>query len=144
MPSLTRFDPFRGLSRLDPLRALDDWFALRPAAALPEQPEIRVEVAESDGAFTVKAEIPGVTKEDIAVTVEGRQVAIAAEIKRESEKKEGKTVIHSERYYGKAYRAFTLPGEVDASACQAAYQNGILTLTLPRAHDGPSRRIAVR
>jgi HSP20 family protein len=134
------------LMRYDPLTDLDDLFRgfmLRPVrlgTELEAAPQMKIEVKEDDMAYTVHAEIPGVKKEDIKVTVEGNEVAISAEVKRESEKKEGERVVHSERYYGKVYRAFTLDSALDESAAKAQYDDGVLELTLPKkAGGGPSR-----
>ena len=93
---------------------------------------IKVDVAEKDGAYVVRAEIPGVAKDDIQVSIEGNQVTIGAEVKRESEKKDGERVLHSERYYGSAFRSFTLPAELDEAASTAKYENGVLELTLAK------------
>ena len=61
----------------------------------------------------MRAEVPGVNKDDIHVTIDGNQVTIAAEVKRESEQKEGERVLRSERYFGSVYRSFVLPVEID-------------------------------
>ena len=70
-------------------------------------------MTEKPDAYVVHAEIPGVRKEDIQVTIEGNQVTIAAEVKRETEAKDGERVLRSERYYGAVYRSFVLPVEID-------------------------------
>ena len=72
---------------------------------------IRLDVTENEQGYVVRAEIPGVKKEDIHVTIESNQVTISAEVKRETEKKDGERVIHTERYTGQLYRSFTLPSE---------------------------------
>jgi HSP20 family protein len=109
-------------------------------ADIEAAPQMKIEVKEDDKAFTVHAEIPGAKKDDIKVTVDGNEVAISAEVKRESEKKEGERVVHSERYYGKVYRAFTLDSAIDDRAAQAKYSDGVLELTLPKkAGGGPSK-----
>src|SRR6266496_6631461 len=77
---------------------------------------VRIDVAETDSGYTVQAEIPGVKKDEIHVAIEGNQVTISAEIKRESETKDGERVLRSERYYGGVYRSFTLPTELDETA----------------------------
>jgi HSP20 family protein len=86
--------------------------------------------------------MPGVRKEDIDVSVQGSQVAIRAEIKRESTGGRGKK-IHSERFTGEAFRAFDLPQEVDAAAAKAEYDGGVLTLTLPKKDGGTARRLQI-
>ena len=93
---------------------------------------IRVEVKESNDAYTVHAELPGVKKEDIAVEIDGDVVTIAAEVKRESEAKDGEKVLRSERFYGKTERRFALPTEVDEAKVEAKFADGVLELALPK------------
>jgi HSP20 family protein len=91
----------------------------------------------------VKAEIPGVSKDDIKVSVEGNQVSLSAEVKKEKEEKEGAKVIRSERYYGSVSRSFTLDESVDQSAASAKYENGVLQLTLPKKPNGQARLLKI-
>lgn len=106
-------------------------------------PVMKVDVEEADDCYTVKADVPGVAKDDIRVEVEGNTVSIAAEVRREKmEEKEGK-VIRSERYTGAMTRAFTLPVEVDVSKAEAKYAEGVLTLTLPKHKGAPSHRLPI-
>src|SRR5258705_12712533 len=103
--------------------ALDDLmrgFFVRPMNYEPAVPtQLRVDVTENDNSYVVRAEIPGVKKDDINVAIDGNQVEISAEVKREREVKEGEKVLHSERHYGKVYRAFALGQDIDESAVQA-------------------------
>ncbi len=145
MTNLTRYDPFGDLARFEPFRNFDDMFKgfmVRPVLREME-PEIKMDVAEDDKAYTVRAEIPGVKKEDIKVAVEGNQVSISAELKKEKEEKEGKKVIRSERYYGKAYRSFSLDREVDQNAAKAKYSDGVLELTLPKKPGTAGKEITI-
>jgi HSP20 family protein len=105
--------------------------------------EIRVEVKESDGEYTVQAEMPGVKKDDIHVQIDGNRVSISAEIKRESEKKEGERVLRSERYYGAVARTFSLGSEMDESKAVAKFDNGVLTLTLPKKVAPAAKRLTI-
>lgn len=107
-------------------------------------PDIKLDVAETNDAYTVKAELPGVKKEDIDVRVEGNVVSIGAETRREKEVKEGSRTIRSERYYGSLQRAFTLGQDVDAGATSASYADGVLTLNLPKRPGGDRKKIAVK
>lgn len=115
MANITRFEPFNELARLDPFSDLDNLFKgfmVRPVfQGAVAAPQMKLEVTEDDKAYTVKAEIPGVRKEDIHISVDGNLVSISAEVKKETEKKEGKKVVHSERYYGQVARSFTLAEE---------------------------------
>jgi HSP20 family protein len=133
------------MARFDPFSEVEDLFrGLRPSLrALENEPELRLEVTEDDKAYTVKAEIPGARKDDIEISIDRNQVSIGAEVRREKETKQGETVVYSERYYGKAYRSFALPVEVDSGKAEAQYEGGVLSLTLPKKQNGGSRRIAV-
>lgn len=128
--------------------ALDDLmrgFFVRPMnyeSAVPEQ--LRVEVIENDSGYQVRAEIPGVKKDDINVAIDGNQVEISAEVKREKEARDGEKVLRSERYYGKVYRAFALGHDIDESATQARYADGILELTLPKKASAAAKRISIQ
>ena len=109
----------------------------------PAPPAIKVDVEEKDDRYMVKADMPGVAKEDIHVDVDGNMVSIAAEVRREKkEEKEGK-VLRSERYFGSMSRAFTLPAEVDAAKAEATYADGVLMLTLPKTKGTATHRIAI-
>jgi HSP20 family protein len=131
MANITRFDPFAELSRFG-----DDifkGFTLQPVFRGGEfEPQIRVDVAEDDRNYTVKAEIPGVRKEDIKVSIDGNVVSISAEVKKETEEKEGKRLLRSERYYGRVARSFSLDADLDQDAASATYSEGVLALTLPK------------
>ena len=105
---------------------------------------IKVDVTEKPEAFVVHAEIPGVRKDDIQVTIEGNQVTIAAEVKRECEQKDGDRVLRSERYYGAVYRSFVLPVELDETASQAKYEGGVLELTLAKKAQVAGRKLTVQ
>lgn len=152
MSTLTHWNPFKNASRIDPmagfpLGGIDDMFrsmAHRPFWHDADMvPDMRLDVTEKDNAYLVKADLPGVDKRDIEVSVEGNQVAISAEVKRSSEQKEDEHTLCSERYYGKIYRAFSLPAEIDSAKADAHYEGGVLTLTLPRSGNGASRKITV-
>jgi len=143
MSNITRYDPFSKLARFDPFWDMDnvfDRFMMRPfREGLEIEPQIKMDVKESNGDYKIKAEIPGVKKNDIHVSVEGNRVSISAEVKNEKEEKEGEKVIRSERSYGVASRSFTLADEVDQGNVQARYTDGVLELTLPK-RPGTSRK----
>jgi HSP20 family protein len=91
----------------------------------------------------VKAEIPGVRKEDIGVEIDGNVVTLRAETKQEKDVKEKGRLIRSERYYGAMSRSFTLGHEVDETKADAKYADGILTLTLPKKVQTPVKKLAI-
>jgi HSP20 family protein len=106
-------------------------------------PTIKVDVKENGDHYTVKADIPGVAKDDIRVDVDGNMVTIAAEVRREkTDEKEGK-LLRSERYMGSMTRAFTLPTDVDVEKTEAKYADGVLKLTLPKHKGTPAHRVAI-
>ena len=146
MANLARFNPFAELTRFDPFRDFDDMFRFPQTfvRSLPEEPQIRMDVSEDDKGFVVKAEIPGVRKDDIKVSIDGNRVSISTELKKEKEEKKGETVIRSERYYGKQFRGFTLHQDVDASRAEASYENGVLELRLPKKEPATVKEIAVK
>ena len=121
-------------------------FFVRPmnyeAPAVPAQ--VRVDVTENDKSYVVRAEIPGVRKEDINVAIDGNQVEISAEVKKEKEAKDGEKVLRTERYYGKVYRAFTLGQDIDDAATQAKYADGVLELTLAKKASPAAKRITIQ
>ena len=105
--------------------------------------QIRMDVSEDEKAYTVRAEIPGVKKDDIQVTINGNQVAISAEVKNEKEVKEGEKVLRSERYCGKVARTFALAQDVDEDNAQAKYTDGVLELTLQKKVVAKSKRLMI-
>jgi HSP20 family protein len=136
LPSLFTAEPF----------VFDDAFRtfMRPFRweSAPDTPEIKMDVVEADNAYVVKAEIPGVRKEDIHVEIDGPKVMITAEVKKDlEEKKEGRW-LRTERSYGFMSRIFTLGFDIDRAKATAKYLDGVLTLTLPKmvsAHIEPLR-----
>jgi HSP20 family protein len=146
MRSLTRWNPLREAMRLDPfvdLTPLWNEWRFPMMSEMEPAPTIRMDIAENNGEYTVKAEIPGVNKEDIAVSIDGDVVSISAEVKREKEDKEGEKVLRSERYYGSVARSFALPTAVDMDNANAMYDDGVLTLTLPKAAGSKTTKLAV-
>jgi HSP20 family protein len=139
MANLRVYDPFADA-------AFDDLFKgffkpIRMEGAV--QPTMKLDVTENDKAYVVHAEIPGAKKEDVHVNIEGPQVTISAEIRRESEKKEGDRVLRSERYYGNVYRSFTLPVEIDEGGSEARYENGVLELRLSKRAPASGRKLQI-
>jgi len=105
---------------------------------------MRVDVSEADNAYTVKADLPGVPKDSIHVDIDGNRVTIRAEVKRESEQKDGERVLRSERYYGAFARSFALTDEIDEDKAGAKYDNGVLELTLPKKAVAGARRLNIQ
>jgi HSP20 family protein len=147
MADIIRKDPF-AISRADPFGDLDNLFKgffVRPMAFEGQtQMQIKMDVKENDKSYSIHADIPGVKKEDIHVTIDGNQVAISAEIKKQKEEKEGEKVLRSERYYGKVARSFTLGHDVDESLADAKYADGVLELTLPKKVANTSKKLTIK
>lgn len=141
MNELRTIDPFA----LDPF---DDTFRslLRPwrFEMTEAAPRIKLDLMEQNGSYAVKAEIPGVKKDDIDVRIDGNTVTISAEMKSEKEEKgNGGRILRQERQEGYASRTFSLACPVDEGKVQASYRDGILSLTLPKKADISAKRIAI-
>lgn len=104
----------------------------------------RIDVIETDAGYQVEADLPGVTKSDIKVSVDGQRVTIKAEVRRETERKEGETVLHAERVVRQYARSFELPQEVDDAQAVAKLENGVLMLTLPKKQASQSRLLTIQ
>ena len=135
------------LSNLFDVDPFDDAFRgfLRPWKFEPagQAPKIKIDLTEHNDNYAVKAEIPGVRKEDIDVRIEGNLVTISAEVKKDKEEKKGGRVLRAEREYGYASRSFTLASAVDDSKADAKYTNGVLELVLPKKASTATKRVTV-
>ena len=120
-------------------------FYVRPlhGDGLPTPSQIKVDVKESEKAFTVQAEVPGVPKEDIHVSIDGSVVTLRAEVKQQDTQTQDEKVLRTERYYGSVARSFQLPQDIDQSNAKAKYDNGVLTLTLPKKSASVTQRLAI-
>ena len=105
---------------------------------------VKIDVTENEKGYVVHAEIPGVNKDEIQVAIEGNQVTIAAEVKRNNEVKDGERVLRTERYYGNVYRSFTLPSDLDETTSEAKYDNGVLELKLAKKPAVAGRKLAIQ
>ncbi len=148
MANLVRLDPAREMMSLR--EAMDRLFEesfLRPgffgngesgAGMLP------MDMYETENEVVVKAAVPGVKPEDIEVTVTGDLLTVKGEFKSESEEKDEKRNWHrQERRYGSFSRQVTLPAGVNTDACQADFENGVLTLKLPKAEEAKVKRVQI-
>ena len=141
MTSLRLFEP----TLTDPLETMFRRFMapMRLEKTLDEL-DIRVDVIEKDGHFKVRADLPGMKKEDINVRIDGNIVQIDAETKNEKDvKDEGGKVLRCERYYGTVSRTFALSQDVDESKAVAKYEDGVLTLDLPKKVTSSAKRLAI-
>ena len=107
-------------------------FYVKPMHGDPLPAQIKVDVKETPAAYTVEAEIPGVSREDIHVTIEGPVVTLRAEVRQMDGQSDGERVLRSERFFGSVARSFQLPQDLDEASAKAKYDNGVLRLTLPK------------
>jgi HSP20 family protein len=142
---LTRVSTWPTLGRLTDLRDEIDRFFEAPLSRTSEllgwAPAF--DVYEEKDNFTVKAELPGMKKEDISVSLHEGNLIISGERKSET-KSEGTAVYRSERFFGKFQRAVPLPPTIDAKSVKAEYKDGILTVTLPKTEEAKPKQIEVK
>ncbi len=143
--SVRRSDPFGSL--VDDV--FNDFFqraGLVPTrgAEAPTVARARMDVVDAGDKFDIKVDLPGVAKEDINVSVEGARVTLQAETRRQNETKDGERVLHTERTITSYARSFELPTEVSEDGAEATFENGVLTLALPKRVAVASKRLQVR
>ncbi len=141
MVNITRFMPLED-AFANMLRGAPAWLP-NPEAREPAPMKFRMDVTENDKEYQVLAELPGLKKEEISITINGNEVAVSAEVKQEKVVKNGDTVLCAERSYGTIKRAFSLGQEVDEALAQAKYNEGVLELTLPKKTAAAAKRLAV-
>lgn len=137
------------LAYLDPLTnrmgKLFQNFIWRPTSlfANDDDVELKLDIFEKGNNYIVRADLPGVKKEDIQVDIDGAQVSITAEMRREKQDKTGESIVYCERYQGRVFRSFNLECAVDQNAAQARYTDGVLELTLPKRGGLTQKRLTV-
>jgi len=142
MAQLIRSEPIDDL-----INNLFQGFLVRPVgagAAAPAARAFSVEVREEDKAYVLHAELPGVARDDIHVSIDGNEVTISAEVRNQRDERKDGRVLRSERYYGKLYRAFQLGDAIDEAAAEAKYADGVLELRLPKKAATSARRVEIR
>lgn len=140
---LKGWDPFEDIERLDDIfhRTLD---IFRPSKFFREREEIKpaIDVYEEKDALIVKAELPGVDKKNIKVSVSGENLILEAEMKKETEIRK-ENFYHAERRYGKIYRSIPIPVAVETKKIKASYKDGILTVKLPKKPEARGEEIPI-
>ncbi len=144
----SEFPAFRGLLSLqhDMNRIVDEFFRgdlLADGSLFQRDWSPAVDIPENAERYTLDAELPGMSKEDVQVTLENNVLTIRGQKKANTEQKEG-DVHRIERRYGSFERSFTLPATVDVNRIDAQYKDGVLTLTLPKAEEAKPRAIDVK
>lgn len=104
----------------------------------------RLNVTETDKSFEVEAEMPGVKKEDVKVSVDHRRITIEGESKRESAEKEGENIVYAERATRRFARSFTLPADVDDNGAKAKLEDGVLMLSLPKKESASVKKLTIQ
>lgn len=144
-PATSRSSSQLGPSR-DPFGLIDaffaDWLGQRSAPTLATR--ARLEVSERQGNYEVRAELPGAKREDISVDIDGAWVSISAKTDAQTERKDGEKLLYTERSSESFARSFELPQAVDTSAANAKFENGVLTLTLPKKNAPQATRLAIK
>lgn len=145
--NLTRYNQPSALGLFEPFRALEE--LLRDTGMDPFWPStelsagIRMDVQETEQSYDIRADMPGLKKEDIKVAVDGRQVSLSAQAEQAGEGAQG-GMLWRERHAGQWQRSFTLPQEVDDSQAQARYEDGVLHLTLPKKAGTGGTRLTIQ
>jgi HSP20 family protein len=126
-----------------------DLFTSLAQGAPPRQPggpatPPRMNVTETEKTFEIEAEMPGVKKDDVKVSIDHDRVTIEAEAIQANERREGEHMLYSDRAVRRFMGHFTLPVEVDEAGAQARLENGILHLTLPKKQDSQPRRLTIQ
>ena len=107
--------------------------------------DMRLDVAEMDGIYKVRADLPGVKKDDINVRIDGNIIQIDAEVKADPAlQASGVKLLRSERLQGALSRAFSVAQDVDDTKSSAKYEDGVLTLELPKKNASASKKIAIK
>ncbi len=148
VPLTTSYHPVHRSLALS--RSLDRFFSAPRVDDAPLSPSL--DVSETDAAYAVTMDLPGVDKSNVDIDIEGRRVSVKARTDRktdgdsasEVDAKTSDRLLYSERVAAHYARSFTLPAEVDATQADAKLENGVLTLTLPKRVAKVASRITVR
>jgi HSP20 family protein len=145
--ALIKWDPLNEIddmvSRLERYTGKMGWPSLRRENFMTSEWAPKVDIVETEGEYTIKAELPEVNKEDVKVRVENGELILSGERKQEKEEK-GKRFHRIERYYGSFMRSFTLPDNVDETNVKATFKDGMLNLSLPKSTEHKSRALEVK
>ncbi|MBN1688498.1 MAG: Hsp20/alpha crystallin family protein [Candidatus Omnitrophica bacterium] len=136
-------DPFSFLTSLHD--DLDRFFAvpvLRSRGEItPLVPQIDVE--EDANNYVLRADIPGIKKEELDISVQGNRLTLRGERKHERETKKDKNYYHCERYYGNFERTFEFPEDINPSVIKANYKDGVLEIAVPKSEEKKPKQIKV-
>ncbi len=149
MADLIRRDPFRGaISLREAMDRLFEKSFVHPFGGWPllegEAQALALDVYETDNNLVVEASLPGISPDDVDISIVGDTLTIKGEVKHEAEKEEKGRYHYRERRYGAFQRSVTLPTNVDTDAAEAVFENGVLKLTLPKVEEAKPKRIEVK
>jgi HSP20 family protein len=102
-----------------------------------------LDVAESEHQYTVALDLPGVAKDDVKVSIDGKRISVAAQTRQSREQKDGDRIVYRERAAASFSRSFTLPEDIDQSASSAKLDNGVLTLVLTKRRAGAASQLTI-
>jgi len=144
MANITRWDPIRDMMTLRSAmdRLFDSAYIGPNLVWQPEGLSLAVDVIENTDEFVVKASLPGINPDDLEVSYNNNVLTIKGEVKEEIDTEETRFHLR-ERRFGSFSRSFSLPSHVNADEIKATYEQGILTLTLPKAEEAKPKRISV-
>ena len=144
---LVRWDPFREMTSLrDAMDRLFEESFIRPSRFWPdrlERVELPIDMYQTANDVVVKASLPGIKPEEVDITISGDTLTIKGEHKEEQKVKQ-EDYLRKERYYGAFSRSLILPVQVKSDKAEAVFENGILTLTLPKAEEVKPKQIKVK
>jgi HSP20 family protein len=148
MTRLVRWNPYREMSEL--INAVDrlvDSRSMMPRMAWRTSSDwdwnIALDVSEDEDQYVVKASLPGINPDDLDISIESNMITIKGEVKEESESDSRRYHLR-ERRFGSFCRSFSLPNSVDADSIDATYEDGVLTLSLPKVEEAKAKRIEVK
>lgn len=139
MANITLFDPMTTQMN----RFFRNWLPREWPLEKEISYDVRVDLSEDEKSYIVRADLPGVNKQDIHVDIDGNRVSISAQMKSVKEEKKGESVVHSERYEGNVFRSFSLDSDIDESNASASYKDGVLELTLPKKAGAKGKRLSI-
>jgi HSP20 family protein len=129
-------------------RLFDDSLGRFFASGTPAETDMArspaLDLSESEQAYTVKLDLPGVSKEDVKVSIDGRRISVEAQTRKEEEKKQGHRVVYRERSMSSYARSFTVASEIDQAESGAKLENGVLTLTLAKRGGAGTAQLSVK
>jgi HSP20 family protein len=141
---MTRFTPSQQLAAREPLFRLFDTFFADSGEDVTSRPWMPpVDIQESDDAYHLQAELPGLTSENVQITLENNVLRLSGERTFEKDTTKKENFHRVERVYGSFSRSFALPHQVASDRVEAKFDHGVLSITVPKAEQAKPRRISI-